>query len=387
MVNVPIGRNLPLAVDLNVFVRSWNDAAVHRRGTLLAAMALALVVAGCRSTTTTSGSGPTLAVTDHACVIPGSPGPVIDWSRLRNPILSYPDAAVKDQALLWAGGQWHMLFSYVTNDTPVPGQEHWGIATAESADLLHWSAPAPWTDQPGGMASPDVVRAPTGTFVATYDSPPGESGTVQAKLFYRTSTDLVAWSAPQPLAPDLHPAPTERMIDPALAWTGNGLILAYKMGTTSQTQAFEIAWSKSGSLAGPWVVIGQPSIRVYGDTFENYELVSVNGRWRLVATSNSFDQPWMYSLSGDPKTPTSWLHWVDGRQLHLAAEVWNTGSGTSSVNYEHANSAYLCENLADGYDYLTYAGSSELTRFGGWGHAKIGVARSRDLVHWTVPPG
>ena len=31
--------------------------------------------------------------------------------------------------------------------------------------------------------------------------------------------------------------------------------------------------------------------------------------------------------------------------------------------------------------------STELTRYGGWGHARIGLARSNDLVHREVPPG
>ena len=162
--------------------------------------------------------------------------------------------------------------------------------------------------------------------------------------------------------------------------------MLYKVGSTSQSQAFGIAWSKSGSLAGPWVVIGRPAIRVYGDTFENYEFVSVNGLWRLVATSNTFDQPWMFTLSGSPRRPQSWLHWKGGRELDVPAQGWNTGSGISSENFEHANSAYICQDSSDGYTYLTYAGSRELTQFGGWGHAEIGVARSRDLVHWSVPP-
>jgi hypothetical protein len=236
------------------------------------------------------------------------------------------------------------------------------------------------------MASPDVVRSPSGTFVSTYDSPPGESGPTQAKLFYRTSSDLVHWSPPHPLAPTLHPSPAVRMIDPALAWTGNGLILAYKVGTTSQSQAFEIAWSESGSLSGPWKVIGRPDIEIYNDTVENYELLAVNGAWHLVATSNSLDQPWIFTLSGSPANPSSWLHWVDGYELQVPSDSWNTGKGLSSVNFEHANSAFLCQNTSDGYEYLTYAGSKELSQFGGWGHAKIGIARSTDLEHWTVPP-
>lgn len=325
-------------------------------------------------------------VNDHACIVQGSTKPEVAWSKLQNPIVAYPNAAAKDQALIWADGAWHMLFSYVTNDTTIAGLEHWGIATSHSFDFRHWSPPSPWSDQPGGMASPDVVRSPSGVFISTYDSPPGERGPKQAKLYYRTSSDLEHWSLPHPLAPNLHPSPAARMIDPALAWNGNGLILAYKVGTTTQPQAFEIAWSKSGSLAGPWTVIGQPDIKIYNDTLENYELLSLKGSWHLVATSNTLDQPWIFTLSGSPKNPSSWLHWVGGYQLQVPSETWNTGAGLSSVNYEHSNSAFLCQDTSDGYEYFTYAGSQDLSRFGGWGHAEIGVARSKDLEHWTVPP-
>jgi len=323
---------------------------------------------------------------DHACIVQGSVKPDVAWSSLHNPILEYPDAAVKDQALVWAGGAWHMVFSYVTNNTPIAGDEHWGIASSRSADLRHWSPPVPWSEQPGGMASPDIVRSPSGSFVSTYDSPPGEDGPTQAKLYYRTSSDLVHWSAPHALAPTLHPSTAVRMIDPALVWTGDGLVLAYKVGATAQSQAFEIAWSRSGSLSGPWKLIGRPDIKLYNDTVENFELLRVKGRWRLVATSNALDQPWIFSLAGPPTSPSSWLHWVGGHELEVPSETWNTGAGLSSVDYEHANSAFLCQNTSDGYEYLTYAGSQELRQFGGWGHAEIGIARSKDLTHWMVPP-
>ncbi len=70
----------------------------------------------------------------------------------------------------------------------------------------------------------------------------------------------------------------------------------------------------------------------------------------------------------------------------MPSQPFDSGQGISSVGYEHANSAFLCVG-PQGEDYLTYAGSTELTQFGGWGHARIGVARSSDLVHWEVPPG
>ena len=355
----------------------------------LTAPLLALVILGsaCGSDVPSSGrSAPSQPVVDHPCIVPGKAKPEVAWSKLHNPILSYPNAAVKDQALIWADGTWHMLFSYVTNDTTVAGREHWGIATSQSPDLRNWSSPEPWSEQRGGMASPDIVRSPSGEFVSTYDSPPDENGPTQAKLYYRITSDLVHWSAPHPLASTVYASPAVRMIDPALAWTGDGLVLVYKVGTTSESQAFEVAWSKSGSLLGPWKVLGRPEIKIYNDTIENYELLRVKGTWHLVATSNSFDQPWIFTLIGPATHPSSWLHWVDGYELKLPSESWNTGAGFSSVNYEHANSAFLCENTSDGYEYVTYAGSQELSHFGGWGHAKIGIARSKDLQHWFAPP-
>jgi len=352
---------------------------------------LVAAVVAVAAASTTAGPGADAAATlvppgaDHACVVPGGPHPVVAWSRLHNPVLTLPHAVVKDQALVWAGGRWHLLFSYVTDASPTPNAQRWDIATAQSTDLLHWSAPRPWSEQPGGLASPDVVRAPDGTFVVTYDSPPGENGAVQAKLFYRTSRDLEQWSKPHALAPRLYPSPTARMIDPALAWTKDGVMLAYKVGTTSQQQAFEVARAASGSLSGPWQVVGRPDVSLYGDTVENYELLTIGGVWHLVATSNTLDQPWIFTLAGSPDIPADWLHWVDGAQLEVPAEPWNSGAGISSVGFEHANSAFVCQD--GGTYYLTYAGSTDLSSYGGWGHAAIGVARSSDLVHWQVPPG
>jgi hypothetical protein len=369
-----------------------------------ATVVLALALSGCaapspsatsRPSSPTASGGTTAQLgADHQCIVgadrSGVTAPQVAWAQLRNPILSEPTAGVKDQALVWSGGLWHMLFSYVTNDGARAGGEHWNIASATSPDLVHWSAPSPWPTQPGvdGVASPDIVRSPQGLFVATYDSNPDAPGAAQSKLYYRTSTDLDTWSAPEPLGLSLHPAPGDRMIDAALAWTGHGLILGYKYGTAtgSSAQHFEIGWSRRGSLDGPWTSIGRPDIVVHGDTVENYEFVALAGRWHLVATSNTFDQPWIFELSGDPSVPASWLHWSRGRMLVIPSQSWDSGPGLSSVGFEHANSVFLCDaRAADGYYYATYAGSAELTQFGGWGHAEIGIARSTDLVHWQLP--
>jgi hypothetical protein len=288
---------------------------------------------------------------------------------LRNPVLSYSSIGVKDQALQWSDGTWHMLFSDMTQTRPAP-HVRFDVAVAQSPDLRHWSPP---TVIATNAASPDIVRDPAGDFVVTYQTPGG--------LEYRVarSPSLRSWSRPYPLAHGL----AGRMIDGALAFTGNGVILGFKAGTTSQH--FEIAWAPS--LSKKFQLVGRPDIVVYGDTVENYEFLTIGGAWRLVATSNTLDQPFIFSLAaGDPKNPATWLHWSPGRELMVPNQAFNSGPGISSVGYEHANSAFLCVG-PDDEDYLTYAGSTELTAFGGWGHARIGIARSSDLTDWQVPAG
>ena len=306
---------------------------------------------------------------DHACIV-GPPPRSIDWAALRNPILSYGSVGVKDQALQWSDGSWHMLFSDMTRTRGAPGV-HFSVAISSSADLRHWSSPRVIADD---AASPDIVRSPDGAFVVTYQTPHG--------LDYRTSGSsgsLRLWSPAHPLGRGL----ASRMIDGALAFTGHGVILGFKAGTASQH--FEIAWAPS--LQGRFRLVGRPDIVLYGDTVENYEFLTVDGAWHLIATSNTLDQPFIFALGpGDPSVPSTWLQWSPGRQLAVPSQAFDSGPGISSVGFEHANSAYLCVG-PHGEDYLTYAGSTELTDFGGWGHARIGLARSSDLVTWQVPPG
>ena len=252
---------------------------------------------------------------DHACIV-GTPPPSIDWSMLQNPILSLPATGVKDQALQWSGGEWHMLFSEMTVTKAAP-HVHFSVAVSSSPDLRHWTSPQVIADD---AASPDIVRSPSGTFVVTYQTPQG--------LAYRTSSSasLRSWSAPHPLGRGL----AHRMIDAALAFTGHGVILGFKAGTT--TQHFEIAWAPA--LSGTFHVVGQPDIVVYNDTVENYEFVTVDGAWHLVATSNTLDQPFLFTLGpGDPATASTWLHWSAGHALTVPSEAFNSASGISSVQF------------------------------------------------------
>lgn len=289
--------------------------------------------------------------------------------------------------MVWFAGRWHMIFSYVRDDAALPGGVYWDIATSSSVDMTSWTPPDPWPAQPGaiGVAAPQIVRDPQGQFVVTYQSDPGQTDGAQDRLYYRTTSDFVTWSAPRPLAQSLAPEPGDRMIDGSLAWTGYGLILGYKSGVS--TQAFEIAWSPSGSLDGPWHYVGKPDIVVNGDTVERYEFLYAEGSWHLMATSNLLDQPWLFELTGSPDNASGWLDWSKGYELAIPKADWDNGAGISSISYEWANASFLCNATStDGYYYVLYAGSNELSQFGGWGHAEIGIARSRNLVDWEVPP-
>ena len=293
--------------------------------TLALTLALTLVAgcsAGATGTTSTTDGSPTLTGRDlaagagHACIVAGSGHPTVDWAALRNPVLSSPSGGVKDEALIWAAGTWHMLFSYVTIDRSLPGGVRWDVATSTSRDLVHWSAISPWPRQAGvlGVASPDIVREPDGVYVVTYQSDPGGTSPpgIEDRLYYRTSTDLATWSAPRPLAQTLAPSADDRMIDGALVFTGSQLLLGFKYSSGTQPQVFEIARSTTGLPQGPWTLVGRPDIEVDGGTIENYEFVTAAGHWRLVATSNNLDQPWIFTLAGRPDTAVR-MAAMDGR--------------------------------------------------------------------------
>ena len=278
------------------------------------------------------------------------------------------DHTVKDAALVAVNGEWFSAFSAV--DTA----GRWRVGIEHSADLSTWSRLAfmPHDAAVEGEASPDVVRAPDGRLVITYQSFVHDAKGGLAKLYYRTTADFVHFSAPHPLLQPHLDRPSDRLIDPALAWTPAGLMLGYKTGGRDSPQAFEIARSKTGSLDGPWQLVGKPGIRVFGDTIENYQFIRIDGRWKLLATSNQLDRPFLFDLLGDARNASGWLKWSAGRELTVPQEAWNTGTGITGATYEHANCAFLVDRRSlDGHYYLLYEDAPEKVGFGGEGHGNL----------------
>jgi hypothetical protein len=318
----------------------------------------------------TDGTG--AVVSAHQCVPSGAQrgDATVAWERLRNPVFA-TDHMTKDQTIRLIDGRWHLFFSEMVDEEKRTGH-------VTSTDMVRWT-PAPPADRFG---SPDITRARDGKYVITLQLPDPKNPDLR-KIYYRTASNPEGpWSEPAQLVPALFE--DERIIDSAIAHTASGLFLLFKRGLhDSVVQHDELAYSPSGSLDGPWQHLGQPDL----PWSENFELLPIDGVWHVLVTTIPIHHPALFRLAGPPADPQSWLHWTQVSQFDIPQEDWNRGE-TPGITHETANSAYLCDaRELDGYWYLLYAGSTELTTFDGRGHAKIGLARSRDLVRWDVPPG
>ena len=325
------------------------------------------------TTAAISSDGTGAVVGAHECV----PSDVVErgdatvaWERLRNPVFA-TDHMTKDQTIRLIDGRWHLFFSEMVDESARTGH-------MTSTDMVRWK-PAPPTDR---VDSPDITRARDGRYVISLQLPDPKNPDLP-KIFFRTANDPDGpWTEPTRLVPGLFE--DERIIDAAIAHTQWGLYLLFKRGLhDSVVQYDELAYSPSGSLEGPWEHLGQPDL----PWSENFEFLSIDGVWHVLVTTIPIHHPALFRLAGPPSDPQSWLHWTQVGMFDVPQEEWNRGE-TPGITHETANSAYLCDaRELDGHWYLFYAGSTELTTFDGRGHAKIGVARSTDLVRWDVPPG
>jgi hypothetical protein len=312
-----------------------------------------------------------------ACGEDSSPSPGANgsnetgWEAIRNPVLTLPANAVKDAFAVRHEGKWHLGYSHITE---TPFRFRLGFSTTSDWRTFE---EAPVIDQldVGGLASPTVVRASDGSFVMTYNSHTRDVGDALNKLYWRTSSDLRTWSEPHRFHVEGADGPEDRLIDAAVAFTGGGAFLFFK-----REQIANVAHSPSGSLDGPWQLLGP----IEPERVENLQVLQIDGTWHLLATSLLPHRPILHRLEGDPAVPASWTRWSRVRELEIVEQGWNTGR--IDIVYERANAGYLVdERAADGFFYLVYAGSTELGSYEGRGHAKLGLARSRDLVSWESP--
>lgn len=309
----------------------------------------------------------------HDCVPPDADDVEIAWEELRNPIYEEP-AMTKDQTVRFVDGRWHMWFSTRSRDEQ-------GYAT--STDWTDWEIDEDHAPPVGG--SSDITRAANGEYVLTLQVEDDRPRADSRKVAYRTRDDPAGFADAEVrrIAPGIYD--DERLIDAALAHTEHGVFAIFKRGlreTLDQTPT--LVYSPSGDLEGPWELVGD--VESIG-LAENFQLLTIDGKWHLLVTAIPFHDPTLFRLEGDPLDPASWLDWDLVGAFAIPEEDWNTGDhDTRGITYDVANSAYLCDaRVVDGHFYLFYAGATELESNDGRGHQRIGVARSTDLVTWELP--
>lgn len=314
--------------------------------------------------------------------------PFIDWANLHNPVLSYPNRSIKDTAMAYRDGTFYVFFSAFY---PERGQVRSHVAEVSTKDFKHFSDPIFNFDgeEDGwiGMCSPDVQRL-HGKYVMTFNSWGDKPGKPN-ELFYMTSDDLVHWSSRKTLGLNLTQAGNQRVIDAALAEADGGYYLVYKEQTPGIHSRPRIAFSTS--LDGSFHYVGDgiaallmPDGKDNGFFHENYEFLHSNGHWYLLATdylhnSQNRDKydvqaPYLYTL----EPGSHWLKWIRGYTFDLPGEQFNTDS--------IANAAAIYDwRKYDGYYYLIYAGRNEGQTYAKRGWNQVALARSKDLIHWSVP--
>ena len=310
--------------------------------------------------------------------VDGDP-PALEWANLRNPILAYPDRMLKDPTVAYHNGYFYLFCSTrfaddVGDDCLVPFYRSRDLQTFE--ELTNANLPS--------VGSPSIFYH-NGEYIMAFQKSVLGADPDYRRLFYATSEDLIYWCKPRPLAHELHP--TLRCIDATLAHHSGRYILGYKAW-----QVFYV--SEARALDGPW---SEPERAWPGGPFdwaENYQFVKIDDSWRMIATSRPPEgrpssplitayvgqhEPFAYTMEGDGTSLLHWARWGMKRHLEIPIEDWN--------QIMHSNSAVLLDlRVHDGFFYLFYAGANDGETFDGRGHAKIGVARSTDLIHWE-PPG
>ena len=310
--------------------------------------------------------------------------PFLDWKGLKNPVLTYPDWSIKDTAMVYRDGTFYVFFSafYPNSDAAACH-----VVEVTTKDFKHFSDPVLQFDgkEDGwlGMCSPDVELL-NGQYVMTFNSW-GNQPVKPNQLFYMTSSDLVHWSPRHKLVPELTDG--KKVIDAALAYEDGGYYALWKQGPKGGVLVPRLAFSKT--LEGPYAFVGDGLPRLLRPdgtdetlTHENYQFMKADGNWYLLTTDydaktegNIIDKgEELHLYKRDPKS--HWLRWGEGHRLNTPQETFNTD------NRDNAG-CIVDWRKHDGYFYLLYAGRTEYNSYAMRGTNKLGLARSKDLIHWS----
>lgn len=301
----------------------------------------------------------------------------LDWSSLQNPVLSYPHWSIKDAAMAEQSGTYYVFFSAFYSDH---GQIRSHVVEVSTPDFKAFSQPilnfdgedAGWK----GMCSPDVQKL--GNVWGLSFNSWGDDPKRPNQLFYMTSADLVHWSSRQPLAANLTAG--QSVIDLSLAFVEGSYYAVWRQGLEDYPKDIHLRVAKAKSLSGPWRFVGSgigtlnmANGHGSGLIHENYQFTWIGDVLHLLSDdySDKVEGEYLYALApGDEP-----LTWAKGVELQVPVQSFNR------LVRCFAAALYDWRKL-DGYYYLIYAGCNEQQTYLGRGWNRLGLARSKDLIHW-----
>jgi hypothetical protein len=287
--------------------------------------------------------------------------------------------------------QWHMVFQRRAAENPDQAQ----LWHTTSGNLIDWTAPHLFVDpeavlppqpscpppSPLDIEVPDPLSLIDGALAHEPRARKEGAYVLGFKWRCRQTFHVTNATSLEPVEdpdnPAVPPTPPWRQAERALAGTDdpNDLILGF--AENYQFLKIDNVWRMIATARDPEVMIGLSGALEgrCGDPF------GPNGVFYIYQCSH---EPFLYTLTGDGQQLTDWTSWRRKTRLRIPYEDWNT--------IMHANSAFLADWRAyDGFFYLFYAGATRDQTdptglgFEFRGHGKIGVVRSRDLIHWRLP--
>jgi len=306
----------------------------------------------------------------------GSAPSQADLSALRSPILFQGDSvtAYRDPAVLYHEGRFYLFF---THSEIVGDSVYSYTAQSESDDLIHWTTPRRITPnlQSRNYSGPgSVVRYGDRWWLCVHSYPRPDYtaaqmpryGDASSRLYLMSSDDLVHWSTPELMRVKGAIPEDEmgRMIDPYLfrdrddpdKWW-----CFYKQNGISMSYSYDL---QNWTWFGNFLTLGEsPCVLV-----ENSEYILFNSPMNGIRIKKS-------------RSMQSWADW--GGLITLGQRDWRWARGRITAG----TVVDLTRVPGVGAFLMFFHGSGPLTeREGDFDrNSSIGVAWSRDLLHWHWP--
>lgn len=311
----------------------------------------------------------------------------IAWQNLKNPVYQHANWSTKDVCMEYKDGIFYLFFSAFYFEREKERSHVVGVSTKDwinfSEPFLHIDGKeGGWT----GMCSPNLSKIGN-QYVLTFNSwgkRHPNKGTND--LFFIRSTDLLSWSKPERFDSTLTYNKTS--IDAALAHANNKYYLFWKddylEGATVRYKKIRLAICDS--LNGKYNFLGDglPKLYFKGEKeptsryAENFQFTQIDSVWYCYVDFEQGEQ-YLFRMKGNPAQDESWLCWEEFTKLEVPKESYST----QVPNYSGAINDW---RKYDGYFYMVYAGRTENSSHLGRGDNKIGIARSKDLINWKLPP-